>query len=161
MERRKRVTLQRWNLANTILNQRVRTNINRDKSVIVYALDKMWYEWCFISAVFTPHPPNILTQSDHEKNNYTNPTWGCCCAVLSHVQLFVTPWADACQASLSMEFSRQEYWRGLLISTPEGLLNPRTEPTSLASLAVAGRFFTTAPPGKLPTWATFYKVPNQ
>ena len=68
MERRRKiVTLQRWNLANTILNQRVRTNIDRDKSVIVYALDKMWYEWYFISAVFTPHPPNILTQSDHEK----------------------------------------------------------------------------------------------
>ena len=29
--------------------------------------------------------------------------------VLSHVQLFVTPWSVACQASLSMEFSRQEY----------------------------------------------------
>ena len=31
---------------------------------------------------------------------------------LSHVQLFVTPWTIAHQASLSMEFSRQEYWRG-------------------------------------------------
>ena len=28
-------------------------------------------------------------------------------------QLFVTPWTVACQAPLSMEFSRQEYWSGL------------------------------------------------
>ena len=28
---------------------------------------------------------------------------------LSHVQLFATPWTVAHQASLSMEFSRQEY----------------------------------------------------
>ena len=29
--------------------------------------------------------------------------------LLSHVQLFVTPWTSACQAPLSMGFSRQEY----------------------------------------------------
>ena len=37
--------------------------------------------------------------------------------VLSHfsrVWLFVTPWTVACQASLSMRFSRQEYWSRLL-----------------------------------------------
>ena len=33
--------------------------------------------------------------------------------VLSHVQLFVTPWTVAPQAPLSMEFSRQKYWSGL------------------------------------------------
>ena len=32
---------------------------------------------------------------------------------LSHVRLFVTPWIVAYQASLSMGFSRQEYWSGL------------------------------------------------
>ena len=29
-----------------------------------------------------------------------------------HVQLFATPWTVACQAPLSREFSRQEYWSG-------------------------------------------------
>ena len=29
---------------------------------------------------------------------------------LSHVRLFATPWTVACQAPLSTEFSRQEYW---------------------------------------------------
>ena len=32
-----------------------------------------------------------------------------CTCVLSHVQLFVTPWTVACQAPLSMEFLMQEY----------------------------------------------------
>jgi len=33
---------------------------------------------------------------------------------LSCVQLFATPWTVAYQASLSMGFSRQGYWSGLL-----------------------------------------------
>ena len=32
--------------------------------------------------------------------------------LLSHFRLFATPWTVACQAPLSMEFSRQEYWSG-------------------------------------------------
>ena len=32
------------------------------------------------------------------------------CLLLSHVQLFETPWTVACQAPLSMGFSRQECW---------------------------------------------------
>ena len=31
--------------------------------------------------------------------------------------LFVTPWTVACQAPLSMEFSRQDYWSGLPFPT--------------------------------------------
>ena len=33
--------------------------------------------------------------------------------ILSHVQLFATPWTVACQVPLSMDFSRQEFWSGL------------------------------------------------
>ena len=36
----------------------------------------------------------------------------CVCVMLSCVQLFTTPWAVACQALLSMGFSRKEYWMG-------------------------------------------------
>ena len=36
-----------------------------------------------------------------------------CTQSLSHVQLFVTPWAVAHQAPPSIGFSRQEYWSGL------------------------------------------------
>ena len=47
-----------------------------------------------------------------------------------------------------MEISRQEYWRGLPVPTPGDLSNPRTEPASLASLALADGFFTTVPLGE-------------
>ena len=70
------------------------------------------------------------------------------CCVLSHfsrVQLFVIPWTVACQAPLSMGFSRQEYWSGLPFLSPRGLPNPGMEPESPA---LTGRFFTTEPPGK-------------
>ena len=50
----------------------------------------------------------------------------------------------ACQAPLSMEFSRQEYWSGLPFPSPEDLPNPGMEPASLVSPALAGRFFTTS-----------------
>ena len=37
----------------------------------------------------------------------------CCAQLLSHVQLFMTLWNVARQASLSVGFSRQEYWSEL------------------------------------------------
>ena len=46
-------------------------------------------------------------------------------------------------APLSMEFSRQEYWNVLPISSPGDLPNPGIKPTSLMSSALAGAFFTT------------------
>ena len=67
--------------------------------------------------------------------------------LLSHVQFFVTPWTVACQVALSMEFSRQEYWSRLPFPPlPEDLPDPRIKPMSL-SPALAGGFFSIAPPG--------------
>ena len=65
--------------------------------------------------------------------------------LLSCVQIFVTPWTVACQVTLSMEFSRQEFWNGLPFPSPRDLPYPGTE---LISLALAGGFFSTEPPGK-------------
>jgi len=64
--------------------------------------------------------------------------------VLSHVQLFAAPWIVACQAPLSMGFSRQVYWSGVSFSTPEDLPDPGIKPVSLASPALVGRFLTTS-----------------
>ena len=47
-----------------------------------------------------------------------------------------------------MGFSRQGYWSGLPFLPVKDLPDPGIEPTFLASLALAGGFFTTAPPGK-------------
>ena len=49
-----------------------------------------------------------------------------------------------CQAPLSMGFSGQEYWSGLLCPPPGDLPNPGIEPLSLMSPALAGGFFTTS-----------------
>ena len=59
----------------------------------------------------------------------------CLLSLLSHVQLFVTPWTVACQAPLSVEFSRPEYWSGLPFRSPGDLPTPGIELTSLAMQA--------------------------
>ena len=66
---------------------------------------------------------------------------GCVCVLsyFSRVWLFVTP--VACQAPLSMGFSRQEYWSGLPCPPPGDLPDPGIEPMSLMSPALAGGFF--------------------
>ena len=51
---------------------------------------------------------------------------------LSHVQLYVTPWTVACQAPLSVGFSRQEYQSGLPCPPPGDLPDPRIDPGSPA-----------------------------
>jgi len=68
--------------------------------------------------------------------------------MLSHSQLFATPWTVACQAYLPMVFSRQEYWNGLPFPVSEDLPDLGIETESLVSPALAGKFFTTEPSGK-------------
>ena len=65
--------------------------------------------------------------------------------LLSHVQLFVTPWAVAYRAPPSMGFSRQEYWSGLPFPSPGDLPDPGIEPGSPTFQADA---LTSEPPGK-------------
>ena len=50
----------------------------------------------------------------------------CACMVshFSHVQLCETQWTVACQAPLSIEFSRQEYWNELSFPSPGDLPDP-------------------------------------
>ena len=75
--------------------------------------------------------------------------------MLSHVRLFATPWTVAHQASLSMEFSRQEYWSRLPFPTPGDLPDPGIEPTSLASAALQEYSFDTPRVGDM-LLETFY-----
>ena len=71
-----------------------------------------------------------------------------CACVLTQSRLFAIPLTGVRQTPLSMEFSRQERWRGLPFPTPGDLPNPAIELKSLESSALAGGFFTTGPPGK-------------
>ena len=67
---------------------------------------------------------------------------------------FATPWTIDCQAPISMGLPRQEYWSGFPFPSPEDLSYSGIEHKSLA---LAGRFFTTEPPGKL---RKFYRNSN-
>ena len=67
--------------------------------------------------------------------------------------LFEAPQIVARQASLSVGFPRQEYWRGLPFSPPGDFCDLGIKPTSPAS---AGRFFTTEPPGKPYVYTCIY-----
>ena len=68
-----------------------------------------------------------------------------CVCLLSHIRLSEIPWTLAHQASLSLGFLRQEYWRGLPFPSPGNLPDPGIE---LVSPALVGRFFTAEPSGK-------------
>ena len=71
-----------------------------------------------------------------------------CAQLLSGVQLFATPWTVACQAPLSMRFSRQEYWSRLLIPSPGDLPDPGMEPVSPAAPALQADSLHTEASGK-------------
>ena len=82
--------------------------------------------------------------------------------MLNPVQLFATLWTVAHQALLSMDFSRQEYWSELPFPPSGDFPDPGIEPASLTSPALAGGFFTTMPPGKLPRGVQYVtKAENQ
>ena len=67
-----------------------------------------------------------------------------CCVLscFSHVWLFATLWTTACQAPLSMGFSRQEYWSELPFSPSRNLPNQGIKPVSLMSPELTGKLFT-------------------
>ena len=68
---------------------------------------------------------------------------GVCVYMLSHVQLFVTPWTAAHQAPLSMEFTGKNTVAGCHFLLQGIFL---TQGSNLSSPALAGGFFTTSAP---------------
>ena len=68
----------------------------------------------------------------------------CVLSRFSHVQLFATVLIVACQAPMSLGFSRQEYWNVLPCPPPRNLPEPGIEPESFMSPALAGGFFSTS-----------------
>ena len=68
----------------------------------------------------------------------------------SRVQLFVTLWAVACQAPLSMGVLQARILEWVAISSSRGSSHSGIEPVSPVSPALAGRLFTTEPLGKPP-----------
>ena len=64
---------------------------------------------------------------------------------LSSVRLFATPWTVAHQAPLSKGFPRKAYWSELPFPSPGDRPDSGIKPSFPV---LAGRFFTTEPPGK-------------
>ena len=90
--------------------------------------------------------PKILNQVV-SYYHFQTPFIAACVCMLSHfsrVQLFANLWTVVYQPPLSMGFSRQEYWSGLLFPNPGDLPDPGVKPTSPVSPALAGGVFTTS-----------------
>ena len=62
-----------------------------------------------------------------------------------------TLWTLAHQAPLSMGFSRQEFWSGLLCPPPGDLPDPGIDPASSVAPTLTGGFFITSA-----TWEYYY-----
>ena len=71
--------------------------------------------------------------------------WDCCYSRSVISDSFATPWTVACQAPLSMEFSRHEYGSGLPFPSLGDLPNPGIE---LRSPTLQGDSLPSEPPGK-------------
>ena len=67
---------------------------------------------------------------------------------LSCVQIFVTLWTEAHQASLSVELSWYESWSRLPFLPPGDLPNPGNRTCISWVSCIAGGFFSSEPPGK-------------
>ena len=102
-------------------------------------LQRQWHSWNIMIS-----NTNWMELQQSKESYYFLLSRVCCMlSRFSHARLFATPWTIACQAPLSMGFSRQEYWSGLPCPPPGDLPDPGTEPTSLMPSALAGKFFTT------------------
>ena len=84
--------------------------------------------------------------------------------VLSHfhcVGLFATPCTVACQAPLSMEFPRQEYWSGVSFPSPGDLPHPGIKSISFKSPVLAGKAGSLVRPKKPSLYITLRQVPKK
>ena len=77
---------------------------------------------CVFKILFSPFPGIIP---------FSCPSSDCDGLVDKSGPTLETPWTLACQAPLSMESSRQEYWSGLPFPSPGDLPNPGMKPRSL------------------------------
>ena len=93
---------------------------------------------CVFKILFSPFPGIIPSDC---------PSSGCGGLVAKSGPTLETPWTVACQAPLSMESSRQEYWSGLPFPSPGNLPDPGIK---LRSYALQADPFSSEPPGGSP-----------
>ena len=107
-------------------------------------------QWCYPTISSSVAPFSSCPQSFPESVSFPMRwlfTWTyCVLSHFSHARHFVALWTVACQAPLSMGFSRANYWSGLPCPLPGDLPDPGIKPTShyISRPALAGGFFTTS-----------------
>ena len=123
------------------------------QGLISHALSAGNCGFCWSSSGLSPS--SFLAQQ-YLKNSTQFFSWGvigvqedsvCLPSRFSCVQLFGTPWTVAHQAPLSMGFSRQEYWSGLLLPPSGNRPHPGIKPHLFCLLLwQTGFFLPLAPP---------------
>ena len=108
------------------------------------------------------HGPWPVTKSRIQLSNWESrqsrykdpPSWHyvCMLSCFRCAWLFVTLWTVACQALLSLGFSRQEYWSELPSPPPGDLPDPGIEPWSPMSPELISRFFASWATWDAPWW---------
>ena len=114
----------RNNRKHTFLQSKVRgSRHGKAESEVWSQLPKGWSPLTSIS----PQLPRLLYQLSHWRHPLALPLrYGVLLLLLScfsRVRLCVTPWTAAYQAPLSMGFSRQEYWSGVPLPSPDTVCN--------------------------------------
>ena len=77
-------------------------------------------------------PLSEVNHKEKDKYHMISLMWTLNCVSRSVLSDSLIPWTVACQAPLSMDFSRQEYWSGLPFPSLGDLPNPGSEPRSPA-----------------------------
>ena len=96
--------------------------------------------YCFSSPTYTLTEGNKGVGSQEKlKGETQSPFLTLCVLVAKRCPTPTTPWTAACQASLSMGFSRKKYWSALSFPSPRGSSQPRDQ-TQVS--CIVDRFFT-------------------
>ena len=90
-------------------------------SNVVKSSNFQYLAWCFLHSFISLSPP-LRSECRAFQDSV-------CAQSCSGVWLFVTPWIVACQASLSLECTRQEYWSGFCFLLQGDLPDRGIEPT--------------------------------
>ena len=151
-----------WKTCSASKQEQPRSSCGRnDNTIHKPTEDKTWLQpWIGDSEAcslwFLQEGPKRLSSSWHT-GEFTHTLRACLLSHFSPVQLCATLWGAACQARLSMGFSRQEYWSGIPCPPPGALPDPAIKLASLTSSALAGRFFPTSATWEAIIWRIYHK----
>ena len=106
----------------------------------------IWHQISFLSPLIPKYPETPSRSYAHIRMHMTYGGGG---LVAKSCPTLATPWAVACQAPLSMGFSRQEHRSGLPFPSPGNLPHPGIKP---GSPAFADKFLTEWTEGSYNAW---------